>query len=118
MDSGFPLPQNLFTFKRERWRWSSYGAIGASQIAKFNPLRGDPTFTLDMRLAKNVKIKEGINLQVIAQAFDLTNRANYGNNFNTNIGSSGFKTASGFINPSSQLTARSLSGEFGFRLSF
>ncbi len=94
------------------------GAIGASQIAKFNPLRGDPTFTLDMRLAKNVKIKEGINLQVIAQAFDLTNRANYGNNFNTNIGSSGFKTASGFINPSSQLTARSLSGEFGFRLSF
>jgi outer membrane receptor protein involved in Fe transport len=94
------------------------GVLGASQIAKFDPLRGDPTFTLDMRLAKNVKIKENVNLQFIAQAFDLTNRANYGNNFNKAISSKNFATAVGFINPSSQLTARSLSGEFGFRLSF
>lgn len=94
------------------------GILGKSELAKYNPLRGDPTFTLDMRLAKNLKIKEGVNLQFIAQAFDLTNRANYGNNFKGTVSSSSFKKPVGFINPSSQLTARSLSGEFGFRLSF
>jgi outer membrane receptor protein involved in Fe transport len=88
-------------------------------IAKFAPLRGDPFFQLDMRLAKNIKIGDKMNLQLMAQAFNLTNRANYGNNFNNDISSPAvFGTPLGFINPTSTTTPRSLTGEFGFRFSF
>jgi hypothetical protein len=49
----------------------------------------------------------------------LTNRANYGNNFNNDISSPAvFGTPLGFINPTSTTTPRSLTGEFGFRFSF
>jgi len=44
-------------------------------IAQYDPLRGDPFFQLDLRLAKNFRIGEHVNLQLIAQAFNLTNRA-------------------------------------------
>jgi hypothetical protein len=88
-------------------------------IAQYDPLRGDPFFQLDMRLAKNVKIRERMNLQFIAQAFNLTNRANYGNNFNGSIASaSTFGHPAGFINPSSTTTPRSIWSEFGVRFSF
>jgi len=36
-------------------------------------------------LSKNFKIREKANVQIIAQAFNLTNRANYGNDVNTNV---------------------------------
>lgn len=91
---------------------------GKLTTAKFDALRGDPTFNLDVRLAKNVKFKERLNLQLIAQAFDLTNRANYGPDFGKNIQSSTYKHPVGWINSSSSITPRSLIGEFGFRLSF
>ena len=55
---------------------------------------------------------------MIAQAFDLTNRANYGNDFGKNISASNFGKPVGWINPSSSITPRSMIGEFGFRLSF
>lgn len=100
-----------------------YGINGASQsctIAKFDPLRGDPFFQLDMRLAKNIRIREGMNLQLVAQAFNLTNRANYGNNFVNNINSPAgeFGHPAGFINPSSTTTPRAIWSEFGVRFSF
>jgi hypothetical protein len=100
-----------------------YGLNGVSQsctIAKFDPLRGDPFFQLDMRLSKNIKIRERMNVQLTAQAFNLTNRANYGNNFVNDISSPAdeFGHPAGFINPSSTSTPRSLWGEFGVRLSF
>jgi hypothetical protein len=92
---------------------------GKLTTAKWDSQRGDPTFNLDARLAKNFKLKkEGLNLQVIAQAFDLTNRANYGNDFGKNIKPSNFRKPVGWINPSSSITPRSMIGEFGFRLSF
>jgi hypothetical protein len=99
-----------------------YGINGVAQactIAKYDPLRGDPFFELDMRLAKNFKFRERYNLQIVAQAFNLTNRANYGNDFGANIGSpSTFGHPIGFINPSSTTTPRSLWSEFGFRFTF
>ncbi|WP_109486845.1 TonB-dependent receptor [Occallatibacter savannae] len=91
---------------------------GTLTTAKWDPLRGDPTFNLDARLAKNIKFRERLNLQLIAQAFDLTNRANYGSNFGTNIGSSNYRKPVGWLNPNSSITPRSLIGEFGFRFSF
>lgn len=88
-------------------------------IAKFDSLRGDKFFQLDTRIAKNIKIGEGRNLQLIAQFFNLTNRANYGSNFHNDIQSpDNFGTPAGFINPSSTIIPRSFQSEFGFRFTF
>lgn len=99
-----------------------YGINGVSQgctIAAYDPLRGDPFFQLDMRLAKNIRIRERANLQLVAQAFNLTNRANYGNDFNGNIASpTTFDHPAGFINPSSTVIPRSIWGELGVRFTF
>jgi outer membrane receptor protein involved in Fe transport len=99
-----------------------YGINGVAQgctIAKYDSLRGDPFFQLDMRLAKNFKIGEHVNLQLIAQAFNLTNRANYGADYNNSIADPGsFGHPAGFINPASTIVPHALWSEFGFRLSF
>jgi len=99
-----------------------YGLNGVAQgctIAKYDPLRGDPYFELDMRLAKNFKFRERMNLQLVAQAFNLTNRANYGNNFGNNIADpSSFGHPAGFINPSSTIVPHSTWGELGVRFTF
>lgn len=99
-----------------------YGLNGVSQsctIAKYDPLRGDPFFQLDLRLAKNFKFGERMKLQLIAQAFNLTNRANYGNAFGGNIASPAtFGHPTDFIAPSSTIIPRSLWGELGARFTF
>lgn len=99
-----------------------YGLNGVTQgctIAKYDPLRGDPFFELDMRLAKNIKFGDRMNLQLLAQAFNLTNRANYGNNFGNNIAAtSTFGHPQGFINPASTIIPHSLWGELGARFTF
>ena len=103
------------------------GVAANCTIAKFNPLRGEPFFQLDTRLAKTFKFGDKANLQVIAEAFNLTNRANYGNNFGSaalgttlaNIASPlTFGHPQGFIAPSSTIIPRSTWGELGFRFSF
>jgi len=95
-----------------------YFITGQCQLSQYDPLRGDAFFQLDTRLSKNVKIREGMNLQFIAQAFNLTNRANYGNNFGLDIGSPTFAKPIGFINPTSTYQPRSLLSEFGVRFTF
>jgi len=103
-----------------------YGINGVAQgctIARFDPLRGDPFFELDMRLAKNIKFGERMNLQLLAQAFNLTNRANYGNNFGPNatatIGSPAtFGHPQGFIAPASTIIPHAVWGELGVRFTF
>jgi outer membrane receptor protein involved in Fe transport len=99
-----------------------YGLNGVAPdctIAKYDALRGDPFFELDLRLAKNFKFGERANLQLIAQVFNLTNRANYGSDFNNNIASEDtFGHPKGFINPSGTTIPRSLWSEFGARFTF
>jgi len=87
-------------------------------ISKYDPLRGDNFFELDTRLTKEFKFGERMHLQLIAQAFNLTNRANYGNNYTTSIASSNFGKATGFIAPTATNIPRSMTGEFGFKFSF
>jgi outer membrane receptor protein involved in Fe transport len=96
----------------------SYFITKNCTVNKYDPLRGAPFFQMDMRLSKNVKIGERMNLQFIAQAFNLTNRANYGNNFGLDITSSTFGKPIGFINPTSTYQPRSLLSEFGLRFTF
>jgi hypothetical protein len=52
------------------------------------------------------------------QAFNLTNHANYGNNFDGTTGLSSFGHPLGFINPTSSTLPRAFTGEFGARFSF
>jgi hypothetical protein len=77
-------------------------------------MRGQPFFQLDTRVTKNFKIKERANLQAIFQVFDLTNRANFGNNYVTDIRQSNFATPSNFITPSGVTVPHSLVGGVGY----
>ena len=84
----------------------------------FDDLRGQPFFQLDARVTKNFKIGEQANLQAIFQVFDLTNRANFGNNFVTDVRQSNFATPSAFITPSGVTIPHSLSAEIGVKFIF
>jgi hypothetical protein len=91
---------------------------GQCTHADFDNLRGQPFFQLDTRVTKNFKIKERANLQAIFQVFDLTNRANFGNNYVTDVRQSNFATPSNFITPSGVTVPHSLSAELGLRFTF
>ena len=91
---------------------------GECTHAPFNNLRGQAFFQLDARVTKNFKIRERANLQAIFQVFDLTNRANFGNNFVSDIRQANFATPSNFITPSGVTVPHSLSAEVGLRFTF
>ena len=91
---------------------------GQCSNASFDDLRGQPYFQLDTRVTKNFRIKERATLSVLFQVFDLTNRANFGNNFVTDVRQSNFATPSAFITPSAVIIPHSLSAEFGVKISF
>ncbi len=91
---------------------------GNCHVVPYNSLRGDPYFNMDVRLAKNIKLGEGRNLQLAFQAFNLFNHANYGNNFDNVIQDGTFGKAIGFINPTSSLLPRAFTAEFGARFTF
>jgi hypothetical protein len=92
---------------------------GNCVVAPYNSLRGDPYFNMDARIAKNIKLGETRNLQLMFQAFNLTNHANYGNDFGAVVDdTTHFKQPQDFINPTSSLLPRAFTGEFGARFSF
>lgn len=84
----------------------------------FDTLRGDPFINMDLRTAKNIKLGEKMNLQLLAQFFDLFNRANFGSNFSGNIHSSLFLQNTGFITPSGVIVPKSFRAEFGAEFRF
>lgn len=67
--------------------------------AGFDSLRGQPYFDVDMRVTKLIKFGERSNLKLIFQTFDLTNRANYGNNYDGNVRNSLASRGSSFGTP-------------------
>ena len=91
---------------------------GNCHVVPYNSLRGDPYFNMDVRLAKNIKLGEGRNLQLAFQGFNLFNHANYGNNFDNVVQSKTFSKAIGFINPTSSVLPRAFTAEFGARFTF
>lgn len=46
-----------------------------------NQLRGDPYYQTDIRVQKNFKVGERFKIAVVADMFNIFNRANFGNNF-------------------------------------
>ncbi len=87
-------------------------------ISKYDSLRGSPFFQLDLRASKLVHIREKMTLEFFFQAFDLTNRANFGGNYSNSIRSSTFGTPLGFITPSAVVIPQFFSGEAGFTFRF
>ena len=78
---------------------------------------------LHTKPAKDIKFGDRVTLQLLAQAFNLTNRANYGNNFGVGGAASiadptHFGHPQGFINPSSTIIPHALWGELGARFTF
>jgi hypothetical protein len=117
-------PMDFFAFAGDNTGAQNcfYGLNGVRQgctIADYDLLRGDPFFELDLRLTKTFRLGERMNLQLIAQAFNLTNRANYGNDYNNDIASPDtFRHPAGFINPASTIVPLSTWGEMGVRFTF
>jgi hypothetical protein len=94
---------------------------GNCHVAPYDGVRGDPYFNVDVRLAKNIKLGEGRNLQLAFQGFNLFNHANYGNNFDTTVQDASTNTFArpiGFINPTSSVLPRAFTAEFGARFTF
>ena len=79
-----------------------------------------PFLQFDARIGKTITIHERYNIALFYQAFNITNRANYGPNYDVNVSDTGgsFLKPLGFINPSSTVIPRSFTGEFGARFSF
>ncbi len=81
-------------------------------------VRGQTFFQFDARFGKTIKFGERRTLDLFFQAFDLTNRANFGQNYVTNIRSDAFGTPNGFLAPASTIVPRSFWGEFGATFRF
>ena len=112
-------PDNLTAFTGDKLGAVQCYYSGTCHVVPYNSLRGNPYFNLDARLSKNVKLGENRNLQLIFQAFNLTNHANYGNNFGTSSNDpTTFRKAVGFVNPTSTYLPRAFTGEFGARFTF
>jgi outer membrane receptor protein involved in Fe transport len=93
-------------------------AAATCHQAGYDTLRGNYFFQTDLRVAKNIRLGEGRNLQLIFQSFNLTNKSNTGSNIHNTAGATGFLTRAGFINPNSTFIPRSFVGEFGARFTF
>jgi hypothetical protein len=84
----------------------------------YDYMRGEDFFQLDMRIGKIFKIYERAKIEVFFQAFDMTNRANFGTSYGGNIRTSTFQQPTGFITASGVIVPKSFAGEFGARFSF
>jgi hypothetical protein len=84
----------------------------------YNYLRGEDFFQLDARFSRTFKIRERAKVDVFFQAFDLTNRANFGASYQGSIRSAIFQQPTNFITPGGVIVPRSFSGEFGARFAF
>lgn len=84
----------------------------------YDYLRGADFFQLDARFGRFFKFGERARLEVFFQAFDLTNRANFGTSYGGNIRTSTFQQPTGFITSSGVIVPKSFAGEFGARFSF
>ena len=93
-------------------------AAATCQEVHFDTLRGQAFFQVDNRVTKSFKFGERGNLKLMFQGFDLTNRANFGNTFGTNIRTSTFGVPTGYITPAGTIVPKSFRAEFGAQFTF
>lgn len=113
-------PRNLLAYASSSLGQAARDCLAAGQChqAGYDTMRGDAFFQLDTRISKNLKLGERRNLQLMFQGFNLTNRANFGNNISNTATSSNFLTPAGYIAPASTTIPRAFVGEFGARFTF
>ncbi len=95
-------------------------AIGTCHEVGYDSYNGQTFVQLDARIGKIITVKDRYNVALFFQGFNLTNRANFGANYDGVVSdaSTTFLQPKGFINPSSTVIPRSFTGEFGARFSF
>jgi len=91
---------------------------GKCEFAHFDNLRGQPFFQLDTRVTKNFRFREHLNLAAFIQFFNLTNRANFGNNYSGNLRTGSFGQPINFITPSGVTLPHAFAAEIGTRFTF
>jgi len=97
---------------------------GQCEQAHFDNLRGQAFFQLDTRISKILKFGERANLKLMFQGFDLTNRANFGNQYDGNVKNSlaanggTFGTQLNYITPNGTIVPKSFRAEFGAQFTF
>jgi hypothetical protein len=93
---------------------------GSCREVSYDSASGLTFLQLDARFSNTIHIHERFAVNLFYQAFNMTNRANYGPNYDVNVSdaATSFLKPLGFINPSSTVVPRSFTGEFGARFSF
>ena len=86
--------------------------------APFDNIRGQAFFNVDLRISKVFKFGDTMRLTPFIQMFDVTNRANFGNNFVTDVRQANYGTPNAFITPSGNILPHAFAAEFGARFSF
>jgi hypothetical protein len=84
----------------------------------YDSLRGADFFQLDVRVSRAINFGERAKLELFFQAFNLTNHANFGSQYQTSIRASNFGQPINFIGGTGVVIPKSFSGEFGARFSF
>jgi hypothetical protein len=95
-------------------------SAGTCREVAYDSYHGMTFFQLDARVSNTITIHDRYAITLFYQAFNMTNRANYGPNYDVNVSNAAtsFLKPLGFINPSSTVVPRSFTGEFGARFSF
>jgi hypothetical protein len=79
-----------------------------------NSQRGDLFFLTDLRVTKDLKLKERMQLEIFTEFFNLFNNTNFGSNYNGNARSTQFKQPVGYIGGGGY----PFQAQFGARFSF
>src|SRR5262249_37834125 len=113
-----PATSKPFTTAALRSQVNACLPAATCHMLGFNPQRGSRVFELDTRSTKNIKLGERPRLDLMTNFYNLTNHANFGNNFDGNLNdlsaTGTFGKHLGFINPSNTNIPRSFGAEFGF----
>lgn len=93
-------------------------ADGSLMTLPYDALRGNRFFQADLRVSKAFVIKERHKIELVGQMFNLTNRANFGNQYTTSIRSSDFGKPNNFLSTSGSIVPHAFQAELGFQYRF
>jgi len=91
---------------------------GSLQFLPYDYFKGNAFFQLDLKVSKTFSIRERNRIELIAQMFNLSNRANFGTSYTTSIKSANFGLPSNFLSTSGTVVPHAFVAELGFRYSF
>lgn len=93
-------------------------ANGSLVTLPFDPIRGNRFFQFDLRVSKFFTFAERHRLELLCQMFNLTNRANFGTQYNTSIRSATFGQPNNYLSISGSIVPHAFVAEFGFQYRF